>query len=553
MLMKHLALGMGCIFATALSVQLGAAAGDPALIEAVKNADIDTVRSLVRDKVDVNAPAVDGSTALHWAAQKNDVEAVTLLIDAGADVEAANRYGVKPVMVACSSGSSRVVETLLKAGADANVSLPEGETALMTCARTGNVPALKALVAHGADVNATEGWFGQTALMWAAAREHTEAVQLLLDSGADVHARSTTQNVPDSSNGAAGRVNTSGGMTPLMFAVRAGDLDTIKVLLAGGASLDEKATDGTALLMLSVINAHYDLAAWLLDNGADPNAPDARGSALHVLGWLRRPPFGVGMGSSTVRQRVTSNELDALGLAKKLLDHGANPNARITLEDAKYTRNALYYVQVPTDVPISLAILSWSGATPFWVAAKSADAPYMRLLAANGADPSIPNWVNVTPLMAAAGAGFEQGEHPGTEREALEATRAALELGNDVNAVAEYGDVDNADTRFSGATALHGAAQRGATSIVSYLVENGAKLDLETREGWTPLGVADGIEVGGSFKSNPEAAALLRKIMEERGMSIGATGLDRVLDADGRVLGANEREQQKEDEEEQPE
>ena len=542
--MKHL--GLGCVLAAALSVQVGAAAGDPPLVEAVKTADIVAVRSLVQGNVDVNAPAVDGSTALHWAAQRDDVETVTLLIEAGADVEAANRYGVGPLTVACSNGSAKVVETLLEAGADASVSLPAGESALMTCARTGSVPALKALVAHGADVNAKEGWYGQTALMWAAARNHTAAAKFLLDSGADVHAQSTTQEVADTSNGADGRINTAGGMTPLTFAVRAGDLEMVNVLRAGGASLDEKAPDGTTLLMLAVLNAHFDLAAFLLDNGADPNAPDVRGSALHVLGWLRRPPFGVGMGSSTVRQRITSNELDELALAKKLFEHGANPNARIELEDAKYTRNSLYYVKAPTDVPISLAILSWNDATPFWVAAKSADAPYMRLLAANGADPLATNWVNVTPLMAAAGAGFEQGEHPGTERQALEAVMAALELGNDVNAIAEYGEVDTADTRFSGSTALHGAAQRGATSIVSYLVENGARLDVKTREGWTPLGVADGIEVGGSFKSNPEAAELLREIMTERGVSVdGPTGLDRVLDADGRVLGADEREQQK--------
>ena len=67
--------------------------------------------------------------------------------------------------------------------------------------------------------------------------------------------------------------------------------------------------------------------------------------------------------------------------------------------------------------------------TPFWVAAKNADAPFMRLLASHGANPLLPNRVNVRPLMAAAGAGFMQGEHPGTELEALDAVKLAIELG----------------------------------------------------------------------------------------------------------------------------
>jgi len=540
--MWRIRLGTCGLVVQLLSWPAAAAAGDSAVADAVRAGDATGLRALLQQKADVNVPQVDGTTALHWAAQLNDADAARLLIAAGAQVGAVNRYGVQPLSVACSNGNAAIVEMLLTAGADANASLPAGETALMTCARTGEVAALKALLDHGADVNAQEEWRGQTALMWAAAQKRTEAVRLLIARGADVHARSSESGSKDSSNGAAGRVFTMGGLTPLMFAVRSGDLDTVQALLAGGASLHEQAPDGTTLLMLAVLNAHYDLAAFLLDQGLDPNAPDVRGSPLHVIGWLRRPPFGVGMGSSTVRPRVTANRLDAMDLAKKLLRHGADPNARIVLDDGQYVRNALYYVKLPKDVPIPISILSWSGATPFWVAAKSADAAYMRLLAANGADPRLTNWVGVTPLMAAAGAGFEQGEHPGTEQEALEAATVAFELGNDINAVADYGDTENADTRFSGMTALHGAAQRGATSIATYLVQHGARLDVKTREGWTPLGVADGIEVGGSFKSSPETAAALRDLMKERGVSIdGPTGVERVLASDGRVLGAEER------------
>ena len=445
----------------------------------------------------------------------------------------ANRYGVSPLHVACLNGSPRVIEALLKAGAPAGTSSPAGETGLMTCARTGNVATLKALVDAGADVNATESWRGQTALMWAAAEGHTAAVEFLISRGADVHARSKEEGVTVGAAGvrvAGARV--TGGLTPLLYAVRDGDLATAEVLLGAGASLKDTSADGTSALMLAILNAHYELAAFLLDRGADPNVPDARhGSALHALAWVRRQAPGIGMGSSPMFPRIPTGDIDGLALGKKLLAKGANPNARFKVEDPKYSRgasgNTFYYVTNPPDFALSVSTLNWDGATPLWLAAKNADAPYMRLLAEHGADPQATNRVSVTPLMAAAGAGFMQGEHPGTEAEALETTKVALELGNAIHAVAKYhDDEERADYRFSEMTALHGAAQRGANSIVKLLVERGARLDAKTREGWTPFNIADGIQIGGTFKNSPDTAALLRSLMTERGLKVEEIHLD---------------------------
>ena len=96
-----------------------------------------TVRALLNQHADVNAPQVDGMTALHWAAYHDDVEIAGLLLRAGANVKAANRYGVTPLSLACTNGNGAMVELLLKAGADPNAALPGGETPLMTAARTG--------------------------------------------------------------------------------------------------------------------------------------------------------------------------------------------------------------------------------------------------------------------------------------------------------------------------------------------------------------------------------------------------------------------------------
>ena len=65
---------IGCLAGT-MSVF---AAGSP-LIDAVKKQDVQAVRALLKQKVDINATEADGFTALHWAAQRNDLQLVDLL------------------------------------------------------------------------------------------------------------------------------------------------------------------------------------------------------------------------------------------------------------------------------------------------------------------------------------------------------------------------------------------------------------------------------------------------------------------------------------------
>lgn len=495
---------------------LGAAALETPLIEAVKASDIKTVRELIQQRVDVNAPAVDGTTALHWAAQQNDVEAVELLIRGGAAVAAANRYGATPLSLAAENGNAAVIELLVKAGADASSASPEGETALMTASRSGAPAAVKVLLASGAAVNAKERWREQTALMWAAAEGHAAAVQLLAENGAEVAARS------------------KGGLTALLFAVRGGHIAATRELLAAKASVNDVAPDGTSALALAIINAHYELAAVLLEHGADPNVADPRASALHAIAWIRNSGY-----AASNPPKIQTGDLDSLGLAKALLAHGANPNVRVDWKEIRFNRDA-GAVKQPPDIPIGRNYMSAVGATPFYLAAKGADVALMRLLAANGADPLMPTVQKVTPLMAAAGVGFWDGESPGpesgvSESQSLEAVKLAWELGNDVNAVSDYGDLHIegdgvtllrrhpfnladfpeealGDMRWGGSAALHGAALRGANSIVQFLVDKGAKVDAKNKLGWTPLAVAEGVFVANTEKHWPSSIELLRRL-----------------------------------------
>jgi len=476
--------GPGCALVAILAI--GAATGRAApvrLIDAVKAGDRAAVQALLRQKVDLNAAEPDGTTALHWAARANDAQTANVLIRAGANVKAANRYGVTPLLLASTNGNAALVEMLLEAGADPNTTLPEGETALMDAARSGSADTVNALLKHGSDVNRKEAWRGQTALMWAAAEGHADVVRALLAHGADRRARS------------------NGGFTPLLFAVREGRLGAVEALVDAGADINESlparrrgaaaaengaGTDsGVNAFMLAVGNVHYELAAFLLDRGADPNAAPLGFTALHQITWLRRP----GSGDNNPAPQG-SGSMDSLSFVRKLVAAGANVNARATKQ---------------ANMGVTVRFHS-VGATPFLLAARTADVPLMRLLLELGADPALPNDDGTTPLLAAAGVGTNSPlEEPGTEAEVLEAVKLVLGRGGDINTVDRNGD-----------TVMHGAAHKHDPSVIRFFAERGANVQIwnqPNKANQTPLQIAEGVVVGMNIVSHAPTAAAIREVL----------------------------------------
>jgi uncharacterized protein len=443
----------------------GAGGVDLRLVDAARQGNAPAVRALLQQRVDLNAAGPDGTTALHWAVHRDSLDVVSLMIAAGASVETPNRYGVTPLALACLNGNAGIVQALLKAGASPNTLSADGETALMTAARTGNAEAVKLLIAHGADLNAKETWRGQTALMWAVSENHGPVVRVLVEGGADVRARSTK------------------GFSPFLFAVRGGYADIARELLAAGGDVNEAAGDGSTALVIAIVNAHYELAAWLLDHGADPNVESPGGTALHALVRTRDYEYG-----KVVRPAARqTGDLSALDLLEVLFRHQANPDARIVKP-------------LPRQGGFDNNYLKLVGATPFLLAARAADPTMMRRLLEYGADPALATAEEVTPLMVAAGMGYVQGQSIGAESDRRDAVALLLELGADVHAVSN-----------SGETPMHGAATGGVNDIVRMLVAKGAALDAKSKDGTTPLAIADGTK--SAFRAWPHTAELLRELL----------------------------------------
>jgi ankyrin repeat protein len=426
------------------------AADRASLVDAAKNADIDALRALLKQGVDVNAASADGTTALHWASYRDAVDSADLLIRAGANLNAANDLGATPLWTASLNGSAAMVRRLLEAGANPNLALLLGETPLMVASRSGKPLVITQLIDKRANVNA-RGPRGQTALMWAVSEQHPDVVKVLLARGADIHARSDVWTemmaVPPHGKPEYNRLIPHGGDTAMMFAARVGDLASARLLIAAGANVNDADAWGVSAMVLAAHSGFIDLVGLLLDKGADANAAGPGFTALDEA-IMRRD-----------EQMVAA-----------LLAHGAKPNTPLQTWTPERRSSE--------DFNFAPALV---GATPFWLAARFAEPNVMRLLVKQGADPLVVHrneyYVNdlndrrtqaTTALMAAIGVGggraWVQPDRNQHEALILESVKLAIELGVDVNAV-------NTDGR----TALDAARALKLESVVNLLVEKGAR------------------------------------------------------------------------------
>ncbi|MGE3277862.1 MAG: ankyrin repeat domain-containing protein [Vicinamibacterales bacterium] len=564
------AFGLAVAGALALSAFLQAAEATP-VADAAMRGDLDAVRTLLRDGADVNQAAGDGTTPLHWAAMRSDRALADVLLYAGANVKATTRLGAyTPLHLAASAGASDVVAALLDAGADPAARTTTGATPLMLASQAGSVEAVTRLLDKGADPNARESMYEQTALMFAAARDQADVITVLLARGADASLaskfadlaaltapgeRDARQQPVAGGTPAGGRapqaqasrraeakapeapkkpaevpgvtrpfrynelIDAQGGLTALHFAARQGGLASVKALVSGGADPNEVSPgDKATPLLIATANGHFDLAMYLLDHGANPNLASTAGATpLYAAINMQWAPLAAYPQPTAYRQQ----EHSYLDLMSALLEHGADPNARLT---RKIWYSGYNFDQSNVDE---------SGATAFWRAAYGADVAAMKLLVAHGADPNIPTakpaerrrggggdeeggedlsgrppvpvgGPSVTPLQAAAGVGYGQGFAGNSHRYAPSGLLAAVtylveEVGADVNAA----DAD-------GNTALHHAAARGDNAMIEFLVAHGADVTAVNRRGQTTVDMANGpVQRVQPF---PETIALLEKL-----------------------------------------
>jgi ankyrin repeat protein len=473
-------------------VGYAAVGGDPSIVTAAKNDDLQAVRAQIAKRANVNEIARDGSTALLWAVYNGNIEMTRALIAAGAPVNSPNHYGITPLLQAARSGDATLIGMLIKAGADVAATHPDGETPLMATARTGHLDAVKLLLEAGANANVSDSYQQETPLMWAASEGHVAVVNELLKAGADPNRQAHVNGIDERKHGDY----PSGAFTALMFAVRNGHEDVAEALLKGGADATLKNADGLSATMIAITNDRFDLAKKLVDLGAPAND-----GSLY---------FAVDMHDATTDMRAHDgsrlradhpNTLTSLDLIKFLLGKGADPNKpfqgqihNVTLCcDPEQNSSPFYRASIAADVEVMKLLLA-KGAKVDWSPSEVKKPGEQAGAAAGGGRRGANGNVGKTASMMAmtggrgypfsAGPGFDRlgpppFREPGT-REPVEALKVLLAAGANPNAKSPDGN-----------TLLHQAVQARRTDAIRVLVAAGAKLDAVNKDNQTPLMVAE--------------------------------------------------------------
>jgi uncharacterized protein len=524
--------------------------GATALHWAVFRGDAELANLLIRAGANVKAANRQGVTPLWLASVNGDAKMLGVLLEAGADANEKLALGRTPLMIASRTGKVDAMTVLIDRGADVNAKETlRGTTAMMWAADEGHEAAIQLLIDRGADLKARSNPAPRgrgPALGKAndprkavAAQGAALAAGRALDLGQlnQLEGRGNAGGRAGGAN-AAGRGRAGGGagaagaddqddaavaagigrnrtapsdggqLTPLVYAVRANDLESVKTLLAAGADINQTTGYGWSPLLVATQNRYYNLGKYLLEQGANPNLPNNGGWVPLYLATDNR---NIESGDYPVRR----GDMDHLEFITLLIDKGANVNARV--KDSTETRTVF-----------TNQWLDENGATAFLRASQSGDVELMKLLLSKGADPKINTALNVSPLHVAAGIGWVEGiTYEWSPESTFEAVKMLIDLGLDVNLQAD-----------TGRTALHGAAHKGRSDVVQILADKGAKLDVrdygntDNRGGklavhtWQPVDYADGLVRVGvqSAIPHPETGLLLRKLMAAAGMQAPPMG-----------------------------
>jgi ankyrin repeat protein len=527
------------------------------LFLASQNGHAAVIEALLRAGGDPKGADAAGTTPLMVAAASGHTDAVKALLDHGADVNAKESVrGETAVMFAAASNRADVIDLLVERGADLAQTTKVVDLAALSRdgAEPGGFfrgnpppppkeesPAAAKPPADGRSASRAEGPPAQGGTTAPASQPESPAEP-------GTPAAAVPAAVPPAAAGAAARpggpapgrpaaapkkpqipgvdrqyqlnelVAAQGGITPLLFAVRQGFTESVRTLVQAGANVNQvSAGDKTSPLLMAVINGQFDVAKYLLESGANPRLASENGATpLYAALNVEWAPKALYPQPRAYQQQKTSY----LDLMQTLLDRGADPNARL--------KKKVWYSGYSFD----LSGVDEIGATPFWRAAYASDVDAMKLLVAHGADPNIPTvkgagrprtadvdrevkdisglppvprgGPGITPLEAAAGAGYGEGFAGNSHRFAPGGMLAAVKyLVEDLHV-----DVNVQD--HEGNTALHHAAARGDNEMILYLVSKGADVKVVNREGKTTADMANGPVQ--RIQPFPETIALLEKL-----------------------------------------
>lgn len=212
--------------------------------------------------------------ALAWAVHLSSIGGTKAALNLGADPSRPGVNGATPLHQAVWRGNETIVELLLQHGADPDGVGGSGGTPLCRAAVERKSGIVELLLRHHANPNtpiAKGKLAGYTPLILAAASRDVESVRALIAAGATVDAF-------DPQRG-----------TALSMAAFVRDLQVMRILLDAGADPDGGENNVFTPLYWAVSLGHRDVAELLLAHGATPWPQDKRARRLLDRALARHP------------------------------------------------------------------------------------------------------------------------------------------------------------------------------------------------------------------------------------------------------------------------
>jgi ankyrin repeat protein len=489
---------VAALFCAAAALPVWAAeASKESLANLIEEGNRKAALALIRAGADVNETQPDGTRPIQWAVYRVDYELLDALIAKKAKVDVANEFGSTPLGEAAKLGDARMVKALLDAGAQPDKPNQDGETPLMLAIKTGELPVVEMLINAGANVNVRETFHNQTALMWAAdAPKNAGAiVKMLLAKGADFRPRALYSDWESQiTSEPRAQYRPVGGLTALLYAARSGCNECVDALLSAGADVNLPTPEGVTPLMIALDSDHNEVAKLLLDRGANPNLWDWWGRTALYITIDRREAVIAPFRSAIITIRNVNNEPSGPEEAKRrlssnmevfnaLLAAGVDLNPQLNMHRPSRGGNSGRFIEEFYN----------TGCTPLLRATISGDVEIVKALLEKGADPNI-SGMGLTPFLIAAGVGTG-GRGTGLASATSSGGNANIALldlliahGADVNARVTGSltyslRISRAPSVTEGMTALHIAAQKGRTDVISYLLAKGARTDIADASG----------------------------------------------------------------------